>query len=156
MSDWSSDVCSSDLEADLVVQASLVDLAAVFRHRPEDCTGALPLRVDEARVAALRARYRQGQDLPLVGVAWYSGNREIGAPKSASLTALRSEEHTSELQSLMRISYAVFCLKKKKNKKKHTANTKKHLNIKSPHINTVYIPYTHPSNKYLRNTHTNK
>src|SRR3546814_10731882 len=33
------------------------------------------------------------------------------------LQALRSEEHTSELQSLMRISYAVFCLKKKKNKK---------------------------------------
>src|SRR3546814_10796918 len=32
----------------------------------------------------------------------------------------RSEEHTSELQSLMRISYAVFCLKKKKNKTKHT------------------------------------
>src|SRR3546814_9416340 len=32
----------------------------------------------------------------------------------------RSEEHTSELQSLMRISYAVFCLKKKKNKNKHT------------------------------------
>src|SRR3546814_10492119 len=32
--------------------------------------------------------------------------------------ALRSEEHTSELQSLMRISYAVFCLKKKKNRKK--------------------------------------
>src|SRR3546814_5564367 len=33
----------------------------------------------------------------------------------------RSEEHTSELQSLMRISYAVFCLKKKKHNKKHTA-----------------------------------
>src|SRR3546814_4244910 len=33
---------------------------------------------------------------------------------------MRSEEHTSELQSLMRISYAVFCLKKKKHKKKHT------------------------------------
>src|SRR3546814_10360016 len=33
--------------------------------------------------------------------------------QSASLTAIRSEEHTSELQSLMRISYAVFCLKKK-------------------------------------------
>src|SRR3546814_9484687 len=32
---------------------------------------------------------------------------------------LRSEEHTSELQSLMRISYAVFCLKKKKKQKKH-------------------------------------
>src|SRR3546814_6571396 len=38
------------------------------------------------------------------------------APRSAS----RSEEHTSELQSLMRISYAVFCLKKKKNKHKNT------------------------------------
>src|SRR3546814_2074553 len=35
---------------------------------------------------------------------------------------LRSEEHTSELQSLMRISYAVFCLKKKKTKKNKTSN----------------------------------
>src|SRR3546814_5055609 len=34
----------------------------------------------------------------------------------------RSEEHTSELQSLMRISYAVFCLKKKKNKEKHKSH----------------------------------
>src|SRR3546814_10413344 len=37
--------------------------------------------------------------------------------------AMRSEEHTSELQSLMRISYAVFCLKKKKKKKQNTHNT---------------------------------
>src|SRR3546814_1278800 len=37
--------------------------------------------------------------------------------------AARSEEHTSELQSLMRISYAVFCLKKKKNTKEHHQNT---------------------------------
>src|SRR3546814_5547247 len=36
--------------------------------------------------------------------------------------ALRSEEHTSELQSLMRISYAVFCLKKKNNNNKHQKN----------------------------------
>src|SRR3546814_1294981 len=35
---------------------------------------------------------------------------------------VRSEEHTSELQSLMRISYAVFCLKKKKNKQKHSTH----------------------------------
>src|SRR3546814_8642902 len=40
----------------------------------------------------------------------------------------RSEEHTSELQSLMRISYAVFCLKKKK-KKKHMRNNKNRANI---------------------------
>src|SRR3546814_6876313 len=37
---------------------------------------------------------------------------------------IRSEEHTSELQSLMRISYAVFCLKKKKNKNRHAPTTK--------------------------------
>src|SRR3546814_2588612 len=36
------------------------------------------------------------------------------------LSEMRSEEHTSELQSLMRISYAVFCLKKKKKKYRHT------------------------------------
>src|SRR3546814_2677017 len=41
------------------------------------------------------------------------------------LRVTRSEEHTSELQSLMRISYAVFCLKKKKNKKKHRQLQKK-------------------------------
>src|SRR3546814_7323715 len=41
------------------------------------------------------------------------------------LTA-RSEEHTSELQSLMRISYAVFCLKKKKHKNQHTNTNKKY------------------------------
>src|SRR3546814_9097794 len=38
-------------------------------------------------------------------------------PRSSKAPCLRSEEHTSELQSLMRISYAVFCLKKKKNTK---------------------------------------
>src|SRR3546814_3379137 len=38
----------------------------------------------------------------------------------------RSEEHTSELQSLMRISYAVFCLKKKKRKKRRTENIQEH------------------------------
>src|SRR3546814_5173742 len=40
-------------------------------------------------------------------------------------TSARSEEHTSELQSLMRISYAVFCLKKKNNNEKHTLATSK-------------------------------
>src|SRR3546814_5559880 len=39
------------------------------------------------------------------------------------LATIRSEEHTSELQSLMRISYAVFCLKKKKNKTQITTTT---------------------------------
>src|SRR3546814_4184841 len=42
---------------------------------------------------------------------WFAGILEM------MVYSVRSEEHTSELQSLMRISYAVFCLKKKKNKK---------------------------------------
>src|SRR3546814_3902420 len=41
-----------------------------------------------------------------------------GSPSSARIRGARSEEHTSELQSLMRISYAVFCLKKKKKQNK--------------------------------------
>src|SRR3546814_6110695 len=52
--------------------------------------------------------------------------RSSGAVMSAiaACAAARSEEHTSELQSLMRISYAVFCLKKKKKRKKHTNSNK--------------------------------
>src|SRR3546814_9408127 len=48
--------------------------------------------------------------------------------------AVRSEEHTSELQSLMRISYAVFCLKKKKNKNQ---NTPKHHSRKKQMTNNT-------------------
>src|SRR3546814_6331180 len=44
----------------------------------------------------------------------------LEADTLARQCAIRSEEHTSELQSLMRISYAVFCLKKKKNKQERT------------------------------------
>src|SRR3546814_3596318 len=46
-----------------------------------------------------------------------------GADRGAPSKSGRSEEHTSELQSLMRISYAVFCLKKKKNKEKKKDTT---------------------------------
>src|SRR3546814_9560712 len=46
-------------------------------------------------------------------------------PSASCEGGLRSEEHTSELQSLMRISYAVFCLKKKKRKKTHQISKKK-------------------------------
>src|SRR3546814_9516375 len=50
------------------------------------------------------------------------GAKAGGSPSAVSLPT-RSEEHTSELQSLMRISYAVFCLKKKKKKTKPTEPT---------------------------------
>src|SRR3546814_9173471 len=49
-------------------------------------------------------------------------HRGIGRQIAMARVARRSEEHTSELQSLMRISYAVFCLKKKKTKKATTPN----------------------------------
>src|SRR3546814_9833572 len=57
-----------------------------------------------------------------------SGSRRITEPASATQSdsqarRIRSEEHTSELQSLMRISYAVFCLKKKKSKNRKENNT---------------------------------
>src|SRR3546814_6598448 len=56
---------------------------------------------------------------------WDPDSREITLDRYQTLTKQhlgRSEEHTSELQSLMRISYAVFCLKKKKNTIKKTDN----------------------------------
>src|SRR3546814_20051559 len=51
-------------------------------------------------------------------------HRADPAPDHGVLLGARSEEHTSELQSLMRISYAVFCLKKKKKQKKQQKNTR--------------------------------
>src|SRR3546814_5985262 len=75
-----------------------------------------------------RARRGAGNDLPGLRRA-DDRNREIGRAEGF---AIRSEEHTSELQSLMRISYAVFCLKKKKIKCKtnteHGTKIKRTLN----------------------------
>src|SRR3546814_4516430 len=55
---------------------------------------------------------------------------EGAAPDRPGAIQHRSEEHTSELQSLMRISYAVFCLKKKKNN--YYRNTTRHIITKAP------------------------
>src|SRR3546814_2634864 len=62
-------------------------------------------------------------DSPNVACVWAckKGNARPGSTRSERLRrSPRSEEHTSELQSLMRISYAVFCLKKKTHDDKHT------------------------------------
>src|SRR3546814_7923349 len=67
-----------------------------------------------------RAIYRQ----PKLDVAGLAGFKPpYGKATAKTLAKERSEEHTSELQSLMRISYAVFCLKKKKNNKITDKNT---------------------------------
>src|SRR3546814_2737877 len=104
ISDWSSDVCSSDLDDrkrqgmfGCPFDASCQPKNIILRkagHRHDRGHGRAPLGqgaglVDDDRIDPLHSLERLG--------------------------ILRSEEHTSELQSLMRISYAVFCLKKKNN-----------------------------------------
>src|SRR3546814_6045011 len=88
----------------------------------------------------IRSRRRSAATTPRCGsaeasTAWTyrcsapacSGARSITDSRVATIsTVLRSEEHTSELQSLMRISYAVFCLKKKKKKTYHQDITRKY------------------------------
>src|SRR3546814_3223174 len=74
----------------------------------------------------------------------YRGQRRCGAAaRSRAPRSSRSEEHTSELQSLMRISYAVFCLKKKKLiYSPHSNNTKLHIisNYKCKILHFTCIP----------------
>src|SRR3546814_5488885 len=80
---------------------------------------------------------------------WVISEYQNSSPTSAPIRTpgtkrplARSEEHTSELQSLMRISYAVFCLKKKKNKRKHN----RRLYHYKKHTNTTIKPIYHHDN----------
>src|SRR3546814_1512065 len=97
ISDWSSDVCSSDLRAGQLCGVSVIP------PRPGRQAGCAPVPSDSEARRTGRARR-----LPTRPV-----DRGRLAFERAALARPRSEEHTSELQSLMRISYAVFCLKKK-------------------------------------------
>src|SRR3546814_8117512 len=73
-----------------------------------------------AGMARLFGSWRRRRDLSLPLDTSTSGiTRHKLRPAATSRPLLRSEEHTSELQSLMRISYAVFCLKKKNNNQKN-------------------------------------
>src|SRR3546814_8401925 len=98
-------------------------LAVRFVANVGDALDALVARrlgdlLDEARLADLERNRRQYNRLPVVP-AFFDDVRRAHHDRAASSgigvarAALRSEEHTSELQSLMRISYAVFCLQKK-------------------------------------------
>src|SRR3546814_1755615 len=109
ISDWSSDVCSSDLvdgpltpgDVTRQVLAEGVERCIVVTDRPDlyDANSGLGEGVTVHHRDELDALQRELRDVKGVTVIVYEQ---------------RSEEHTSELQSLMRISYAVFCLKKKK------------------------------------------
>src|SRR3546814_7541292 len=118
ISDWSSDVCSSDLERDDMGlplackrgERSMKRLAIYCGSATPGDPRYIELAREVGRTLAERG----------IGVVYGGGRLGLmGAIADSALDAggevigvIRSEEHTSELQSLMRISYAVFCLKK--------------------------------------------
>src|SRR3546814_10161657 len=130
ISDWSSDLCSSDLVAsamDIGMQQDIVQNRAPAQQcgflehqagkiggpgnrigtdpdRPGTGAGQTGNNLQQRRLAAT-ARTKKRDELSRIDMQVQIGKRRYSP---------RSEEHTSELQSLMRISYAVFCLKKKK------------------------------------------
>src|SRR3546814_5233322 len=97
ISDWSSDVCSSDLPAQVLQMR-------VPRDGHED--------VRQHQQACGLCKHRE--------VDWHGGPWKM---RIVTVCRARSEEHTSELQSLMRISYAVLCLKKKTQQDSNTYTT---------------------------------
>src|SRR3546814_5567171 len=110
ISDWSSDVCSSDLGSDPI---------------PPPLSGVLHAK-------QLEATFRQ---------RLVSSDRAVPCYASAEFVLNmigRSEEHTSELQSLMRISYAVFCLKKKKKITKHIVKDEKQKQTTPTNLTTTH------------------
>src|SRR3546814_3353673 len=115
---WSSDVCSSDLESSCLRSAH-AEPPPLHRLR------------HAGRGRRPRDPARRGRAVPRFPV---QPRRRGGRPVER-----RSEEHTSELQSLMRISYAVFCLKKKKQHQYLISNrtTNKHAHRQRKH-NTTY------------------
>src|SRR3546814_6382154 len=127
ISDWSSDVCSSDLDENLVIGAqSIAEAVAVDDHRrvhehvhmaPE-----APLVVDDVGAQQRLPREDTRQHFAHTRAVDLERRRiemalQVRGEGDARHRRTRSEEHTSELQSLMRISYAVFCLKKKQHHK---------------------------------------
>src|SRR3546814_7403997 len=137
ISDWSSDVCSSDLGTFIIafgdglgvdhrLGAHVVGAGDELGHalRPEHrgALGAHLVEFGEPTLIAATAcgdatfepvRFELQFGVELVGGAGFLGIDRLGPRLEAAVAdlAARSEEHTSDLQSLMRISYAVFCLK---------------------------------------------
>src|SRR3546814_3545708 len=114
ISDWSSDVCSSDLGAQLIAMRP-----SSFGKGADATAGAERVAQEDLGDRAIDLHR------PLLRILARDPADRGARPHQAVLRrvdqvdgqrALRSEEHTSELQSLMRISYAVFCLQKKNNK----------------------------------------
>src|SRR3546814_6094937 len=139
ISDWSSDVCSSDLSRGTASRGHLAPGSGAIAPSP----GHLPFQIAARgewpralrKVRAMTKKNKNGAAMPLIrmidseadalteltlqqqrdSISFYELLLdEIDRAAICERPDIRSEEHTSELQSLMRISYAVFCLKKKK------------------------------------------
>src|SRR3546814_1773887 len=119
ISDWSSDVCSSDLylpHGESVLRAfqrPLTDVKVLIIGQDPYPTPGHPIGLSFAVAPDVRPIPRSLANI------YAELETDLGLPRAPHgavppPAAARSEEHTSELQSLMRISYAVFCLKKKK------------------------------------------
>src|SRR3546814_9385960 len=142
ISDWSSDVCSSDLRPPTSwpsSQHSILCACPLWKSDRHACSIGLLIQLS-GRSGAASAQARR-----MAGNAWSAVTRNLSerivlrsdrdkcSPLNGRIARLfgstqkisRSEEHTSELQSLMRISYAVFCLKKKKTNTTHKYQTQK-------------------------------
>src|SRR3546814_9663686 len=122
ISDWSSDVCSSDLRPFRlrINQVETVPAPVEQRLLGEQSVRRAAARIVEQQAGPPfgRGPGEQRARLAAIHVGHIAGQEDDRRPGA------RSEEHTSELQSLMRISYAVFCLKKKQ--RKQTCHTYLH------------------------------
>src|SRR3546814_1816987 len=106
ISDWSSDVCSSDLGG--VVRDDAIGI-------PSGRDGNQAVAAQDGQQHAEQLRFVHRCVVAEIDRALHAGvDDESGAGGAGDV---RSEEHTSELQSLMRMSYAVFCLKKKRSRR---------------------------------------
>src|SRR3546814_6580447 len=140
ISDWSSDVCSSDLLASQEVRSlltarklllgKLIDVELGIRGILRGFglkIGTVTRKMFDHRVRELVA---EQETLTTIADAMLAARALLINEVAKLHKALRSEEHTSELQSLMRISYAVFCLKKKRNENNNNQHRELRLRIK--------------------------
>src|SRR3546814_10315360 len=137
ISDWSSDGCSSDLliGCGLGALQQLVGINAVTYYAPSVLKniGFTDWAAVAANLLISIVGLAMTVVMALVVVDRYGRRRPLMWGALGMAASMRSEEHTSELQSLMRISYAVFCLKKKT---KNKQNTSIYTSLKSESINT--------------------
>src|SRR3546814_5754988 len=130
ISDWSSDVCSSDLYVRGLIGRRHREPAGVAAVRSARTVGVVRWNDVESRIRRqLGDEFRHRDDMARAAVGENESyalrrklrrERQIGTARPQHReNAGRSEEHTYELQSLMRISYAVFCLKRKRKRRSH-------------------------------------